>query len=183
MDFVNGFHELEGGSAGRSPIGANTTFQTIEAEQAGAVSHLSALNPPQECSVHNFYGQGVPISSDIVRTIGVSVESKHFPDNAKERKTWEEIKRTRHPAMMTVDILGTAPDGSELTPIRGSLNLGTGELAVSGVSKGVLPQHPADYITSALDKEGSRAKLPDTVEEAVWEYVKGNLDKFEWRKK
>ena len=40
-----------------------------------------------QCSsfVRNFYGQGVPISSDVVGSVGISIDSEQFPSKSREK--------------------------------------------------------------------------------------------------
>ena len=131
--------------------------------------------------VNNFYGQGVHINdpSKKVCAVGISVESNHFPNKARESSTWEAMKSSSNPTIMTVDILGFAPDCSRLEPIRGDINLGTGELRIGAHSE--IIGSPADAIMTALKEDGANARLSDAVEKVVWDFVVDNLNEFDWR--
>ena len=140
-----------------------------------------------QCSafVNNYYGWGIPVSSDMVGEVGISVEANDFPSNSREFATWEKMKSASNPTIMTVDILGKAPDHSKFDAIRCSLDLGSGKLFLNGLLKGTLPISPADAFMAVVDENNCIPKsvsLPEMVEEHVWKFVKANIDKFDWNK-
>ena len=134
--------------------------------------------------VRNFYGQGVPISSDVVGSVGISIDSNQFPPESREKDTWESVNGNV-PKLMTFTILAYAPDGMDLGDVGGAVNIQTGELFFDGESKGKLPVSPADIFISKADDNNripDTVKLPDTIEEAIWKFVKDNINKFDWEK-
>jgi len=142
---------------------------------------LSSGAVVQDCPVNNFYGQGVPTSSDVVCEIGITIESRDVPDGFKEAAMWKGLKR--NPKEIPLGIAGTAPDGTEFAEFDNcKINTQTCELIVEGKSMGVMRTNPVDVIIDALESD-MRISIPEVIEKSVWEFVNDNIDKFNWRAK
>jgi len=115
-------------------MAADNMNQSVQSS-GNAAFNDTALNRGRDAAVMtcNYYGWGMPVSSNVVRELGISIDSEDFPDDSWERETWEDMKR--RPLTVPVGITGNASNGDAFDAFKADLNWGTGELSVNGQSK------------------------------------------------